>query len=145
MAAKRKKLSRPKTARKLVWLPVPDEFLDVMGELWNVRRNDGTIDEDVGFLRVVMTTIRRCPVATAGDSERAYDILQVFRSAEGDEAEYVELSQDDFDWMQRHFKEHSHKIWAAPDSAYLRKWLEDRVLEENPEEVDEQASAGTES
>ena len=128
----RKPSKRAAIAKQSVYLPIPEEFLNVMDEIWTVTLQDGP--EEANFLEVLIYTVRRLPVKDAGEAERALELLQVLKAAnEQEAAEYVELRQSDFDWMTRQFKEHAHKLWAAPDSALLRKWLDDNVRTREPE------------
>lgn len=143
---KKKQSKKATIARRSVFLPIPDEFLNVMDELWMIASPDGP--EEANCLEVLIHTIRRLPVKDAGEAERALEILQIFKTAnEQENAEYVEFYQADFDWMKSQFKEHAHKLWAAPDSAYLRKWLDDNVQikepAESPDGVAERVSVDT--
>ena len=118
---------------QFVYIPIPDEFLNVMDESWMITLQGGP--QEANLLEVLLYTVRRLPVKDAGDAERALEILQILKSANSQEdIEYVELRQTDFDWMKAQFKDHAHKLWAAPDSAYLRKWLEANVTTEEPKE-----------
>ena len=65
---------------------------------------------------------------------RTLELLQIFKAALDTDSDYVEVRKADFDWMQTHLKEHAHKFWAAPDSAFLRKWLEDNTTDRQPDD-----------
>lgn len=136
-----KKSSRKVTiAKQAVYLPVPDEFLNCLDEPWMVTLADGP--QEANCLEVLIYTVRRLPVKDAGEAERALELLQIFKAAnEQETVEYVELRQSDFDWMKIQFKEHAHKLWAAPDSAYLRKWLDDNIQTRIPD-IDKKSPDG---
>ena len=126
-------------AKQSVYLSIPDEFLNVMDEPWMITLQDGP--QEANCLEVLIYTVRRLPVKDAGEAERALEMLQILKAAnEQEDAEYVELRQADFDWMKAQFKEHAHKLWAAPDSAYLRKWLDNNVQTKEPQAIFEEAS-----
>jgi len=129
--ATRNKNKKP-VARQVVYLPIPDEFFNCMDEYWAITEKDGVHDE-CSLLDVLMYTIRRLPVKDAGEAERSLELLQVLKAADKQEADYVEFHHSDFDWIKSQFREHAHKLWAAPDSAYLRKWLEDNAQTKEPE------------
>jgi len=74
---------------------------------------------------VLLYTVRRCPVKTGEDAERALELFQALKEAEN--ANCIQLRKADFDWMLTHFHQMAHTVWLAPDSAYLRKWLRENV------------------
>ena len=105
----------------IVRLPIEQEFLDVMGEPWTASRDLAPM----GLRAVLQHTIRRCPVKTGGDAERAYDILKAVRASDNGA---IEMRKEEFDWMVVHFREMAHQVWLAPDAAYLVHYLEDHVV-----------------
>jgi hypothetical protein len=129
----RRKVSRKAAVDKFsVWLPIPEQFLTVMDDGWAITLQDG-IHSDIGLLQVLIYTVRRLPVKDAGDAERSLEVLQILKAADEDEAvEYLELRRTDYDWVINQLREHCHKLWAAPDSAYLRHWLQDNLLSNKP-------------
>ena len=105
----------------LVYLPVDEDFTDVVGEPWKTSRLDDALN-----LREVLThTVRRCPVNNGGDAERTYELLQAIRREESNG--FIELRKDDYDWMVAHIKETGHQVWLAPDAAHLVHYLQDHV------------------
>ncbi len=95
-------------------IPIPDNFLDMMGEPWR------TPTEVLGLREVLMLTLRRCPVQSGEDAERTLSILENVRDANGS----IHLSEREFKWMIEHFKNNAFRIWAPPDAAYLVRHLE---------------------
>jgi len=121
-------------ARQSVYLSIPDEFLNCMDEPWMVTLQGGP--QEANCLEVLMYTVRRLPVKDAGEAEHALEVLQILKAANSqDSVDYVELQQRDFDWLVAQFKDHAHKLWAATDSAFLRKWLSDSAQTKEPNEV----------
>ena len=120
--AQQKIESRPK-----VYLPVPDEFLDVMDQPWSVTQ--GGIE--AGYLpAILMHTVRSIPVKTGNDSIRTLDCFQAIKNTPDG---VIEMPRDDWDWMLSHFKDGGHMVWKAPDAAYLVRYLEKNVLQSPPE------------
>ena len=130
------KPKKAKVAKSFVYIPLPEEFLTAMGEPWMTAQSANSPPEELGTLDVLIISLRRLPVKDAGDAERTLELLQIFKAALDSDSDYVEVRKADFDWMQTHFKEHAHKFWAAPDSAYLRKWLEEHTTDKHPKDDD---------
>mgnify|MGYP001582538894 FL=1 len=118
------KATKKLEGRPKVYLPVPDEFLDIMGEPWSSMRAGVVTDMDLA--EVLMFTVRHAPVKTAGDVPRTLDIFNAINEASDGT---IEMVRDDWDWMLTHFKEMAHNVWKAPDSAYLVRWLEENVTD----------------
>ena len=111
--ALRKEASTPR-----VVVPVPEEFRDIVGEPWGARGST-----DLGFLDVLIYTVRHCPVKTVEESERGLDLVYALQAA----VEQIDLSKQDYDWLMGLLKEHAHNIWLPPDAAYLRRFIEQSV------------------
>ena len=107
-----KQLDRPK-----VRLPIPDEFLDIMGEPWVVIQNK--IPTTLDLADILMFTVRNASVKTGDDAIRTLDCFQTIKASNGT----IEMNRDDWEWMLAHFKETAHTIWKPPDAAYLVRWL----------------------
>jgi hypothetical protein len=115
--------------RPKVYLPVPEEFLDIMGEPWSSMRAGVITDMDLP--EVLMFTVRHAPVKNGGDALRTLDcFLSIKEAPDG----VIEMVRDDWDWMLSHFKEMAHNVWKAPDAAYLVRWLENNVQQTPPTE-----------
>ena len=130
--AKRRRETRAKrkaSSRTKVYIPIPDEFLDIDGEPWSLRG----VGDDLDLAEIIAHTVRRCPVKTGEDAERTLDIFMAIRDREED-AIYIEMSKSDFEWMISHFKEVAHQFWLAPDTRYLIRYLEDAKMTKPPEE-----------
>jgi len=114
-----------------IYIPIPEEWRDSMGDAWGIAR--GGVIEELDFIATLQWSIRKLPVKTAEDAERALDILQVTRAA----GDTLELRKDDYDWLITRFRESLHLIWSGPESALLRRYLETnssgRSLEIKPE------------
>ena len=119
-----------------VYIVVPEEFTDCMGDSWNSQTSEGIVQLD--FLDVLLFTIRRCPVPNAEDSERSYELIKTIRAAENG---YVELRRSDYDWMITQFKAHAHKLWTAPDAAHLRKVIEASLSAKKPDAKEDASHA----
>ena len=122
--SRQQKRTTGKAAKKLegrpkVYLPIPKEFLDIMGEPWQMLR-----DNQLDLVEVLMFTVRQCPVKTGGDALRTLDCFTAIKETPDG---VVEMARDDWDWMLAHFKEFSHNVWKAPDAAYLVRWLEQNI------------------
>ena len=123
--AKRKAASRTK-----VYIPIPEEFLDLEEEPWTLRGVEGELD----LVDVIAHTVRRCPVKTGDDAEHTLDIFQAIREQEDyDEKGYLEMPKADFEWMIAHFKEVAHGFWLPPDARFLIRYLENAKLTRIPE------------
>ncbi len=75
----------------------------------------------MGLKEVLIHTVRRAPVTTAEDSERALDVLTGLKEAD----DQIEMAWEDFDWMRSHVKALAFRVWAAPDAAYLGRYLDE--------------------
>ena len=128
-----KQTNKAKVSKSAIYIPLPDEFLNMLDEPWLMVKQ-GEKPEELSLLDILITTTRRLPVKDGGDAERTLELIQTFKAALKDEPDYIELRKADYDWMLTQFKDHAHKIWAAPDSAYLRRWLVDHVTEDTPTE-----------
>ena len=106
-------------ARPKVYLPVPEEFLDLMGDPWRGVQNSRVIEMDLPA--ILMYTLRQAPVKTGGDSIRTLECYQILKDTPDG---IISMPKDDWDWMISHFKEMAHQVWKAPDAAYLTRWLE---------------------
>jgi len=128
--AARLKATAPK---QLVYLPVPDEFLDIEGEPWSKLSKDRTLQE-MDLRGVLQHTMRECPVHVAGDVHKALDLFEAI----GDESTdgVITLSKDDYDWMMAHFREFIHTVWKAPDAAYLLRYLDNIKQDKAPHQED---------
>lgn len=119
------KARRPtQRVRSQVYIPVPNEWLDTVDTPWTVIEADGSRNE-LSLVECVIYTLRACPVTNVADAERSLDILLRLKEclhAKPPNGE-VDLYQDDFEWMVRLFRDHSWKIWRAPDAAYLCRYL----------------------
>ena len=121
------------STRSKVFIPIPDEFLDVDGEPWIVRGVDGDLD----LADVIAHTVRRCPVKTGEDAERTLDIFMAIRDRDGD-TDYIEMDTGDFEWMISHFKEVAHTFWMAPDARYLIRYLENVKMTKPPQQGEDE-------
>ena len=120
----KEKAKEEKIPRVYIPIPDPEEFLDVMGNPWTTQANQEPMD----MAEVLLHTVRYAPVKTAEDAERALDIVTTLKNADG----YIEMSQVDYEWMMRHLKETAHILWKAPDSAYLRRFIEKTKSHKKP-------------
>lgn len=110
--------------KEIVFIKVPDKFEDCIGGTWDIMQPNNQVEKDIGLVRVLITTIRRCPVKSGEDAERSLDLIRIFKKESDEKTGWIEVERDDFSWMLRIFKETAHQVWAAPDSAYLCEWLE---------------------
>jgi len=132
-----------------VWIPIPDEFLDLNDESWTLLRARGEIEE-MELVEVLRHTLRRTSGTTHGDGEKALDILNHLKQylpldhepKDGEEEpEVIQMSRDDFDWMQTQFKEQGGSVWTNADAAYLVRWLQNNVFNKDPREEDEEVAS----
>ena len=128
-----KKTNRAIVSTSAMYIPLPNEFLNMLDEPWILVKQD-ELPVELSLLDILIITVRRMPAKDHGESERALELIQTFKAAlSNDDAEYVEVRKADYEWMQGQFKAHAHKFWAAPDSAFLRKWLDDNTTDQMPE------------
>mgnify|MGYP001608533828 CR=1 FL=1 len=112
-----------------VCITVPVEFVDCMGGVWEGVRGAETFE--MGFVDVLLATLRRCPVTDVESSERSLEILQTIR---GTENGTIMLRRADYDWMLTQFRAHAHKMWTGPDAAHFRKVLEQSTTPQEKED-----------
>ena len=113
-----------------VYITAPELFTDCMGEEWTAKDGETGQVVTMDLLDVVLMTVRRCPVQTAEDGERALEIIQTIKSTTNGA---IELRRADYDWMMGQMKAHAHKLWSGADSAHLRKVVEAAVSSTPPE------------
>ena len=106
-----------------VALKIPDPWLDCMDKPWSLGSSDGV--EVLDFRHVVIHSLRRMPVQSGEDAERTLDILHVFK--DGAVSNVVVLDKTDYAWLTKHLREHAHRLWNAPDSALLVRYVSDGV------------------
>ena len=78
------------STNEMVYLSIPEAFLDASDDPWTIRRGNRIQQLKLGD--VIMHTLRAIPVATAGDSIRAYNIFMIFKHSNGS----VAFESDDF-------------------------------------------------
>jgi len=109
-----------------VYIPIEEEFLDVIGATWKTGSNSDALD-----LRDVLShTVFRAPVKTGEDSVRTLHLIEAINESENGA---IEFNKQDFDWMIAHFRETAHLVWAAPDAAFLLRHLETVKTQREPE------------
>mgnify|MGYP001569582655 CR=1 FL=1 len=106
-----------------VYITLEDEFLDCMGDSWQVQRSNGSLDK-LNFSGVLQYTLRRIPVKTVDDSDRSLEILRVIQQAEED---YLEIRNEDYEWFIARIREYGHVIWPWPDAALIREYLKEHT------------------
>lgn len=102
-----------------VYIPVQEEFLDVLGDSWKIGGSGGR--DDLNLREVLVHTIFRAPVKNGEDAKRTLECLEAINASDSGP---IEIRKDDFDWMIAHFKEMAFQVWAAPDAAFLVRHLE---------------------
>lgn len=132
--ADRKREEKAKERRR-IYIPIPDEFLDVEGDTWKTALPGSGVKE-LDFVGVLAHTIRRLPVKTGHDAERNLDILSSIKAV-GDNDKYLVLEEDDYNWMVEQMKEHGHLVWLAPDSAYLVRRVKNTSQTGKPKDFEE--------
>ena len=120
-------VKKAQTAREYRYIPIPEEFLDVMGEPWATPT-----DPNLGLTRVLTISIRRSPSKSNEEAERAYDVVKAILAAELEDAEYITLLKEDYEWVIAVLKAHAHTIWSGPDAVRLRKYIEEVVVSKLP-------------
>ena len=113
-----------------VYIKIPEQFTDCMGEGWTAKYAETGQVVTLGLLDVMLMTVRRCPTPTAEDGERALEIIQTIKATTNGA---IELRRADYDWMMAQMKAHAHKLWPGADAAHLRKTIEASVSSTPPE------------
>ena len=128
-AEKRAAKARERAAKKpKVWLPLPEgDFLNADDDSWKIRE-----EEPMDLPEILLYTLRQCPVKNGEDADRVHDLRILIKEAVETGAEELEILKEDFEWMLSHFKDMSHAVWLAPDSSFLRRYLDASVLKSKP-------------
>lgn len=134
MTTRQQRRAAEKTQKKIegrprVYLSIPEEFLNIMGQSWSAALGNNVV-MDMDLPEVLMFTVRHAPVKTGGDAMRTLDVFNALKEAPDG---VIEMTRDDWDWMIAHFKEFAHQVWKAPDAAYLVRWLEQNIQQSPPE------------
>jgi len=103
----------------MIYLAIPDPFLDSDEREWTLTRRNG-VQDVLGLQDVLLHTLRRCPVETGLDAMRVLDIREAVKHCVSG---YIALGENDWLWMIEHFKLHAHLVWLAPEAAYLVRYL----------------------
>ena len=114
------------STNEMVYLSIPEAFLDASDEPWTIRRGNRIQQLKLGD--VIMHTLRAIPVATANDSIRAHDIFMLCKHSNGS----VAFEPDDFTWMIEHFRANAHAVWNPVDAVFLVQYLETSVTHRTP-------------
>lgn len=132
------KARKKATSGKKVYLSIPEEFLDVMGEPWAIPSGRGESLE-LDFLEVLIQTIRQGRVQTIEEAERSLDLLSIVKEVNDDisEPSYIEFTRGDFDYMISHLRKTAHMIWLPPDAAFLIRYINEISTEEKPDNMRE--------
>ena len=128
-----KAAEKKKADREMAYFPFPEEFIDVEGDDWRARVPGG-LSEPLDMREVLRVSARGMPVKDAGDADRSLDVLEAI----GDETGgwYIAMTWSEWEWFQSQLREYAHTIWAAPDSAFLRRQLGKMVTKEQPAKPD---------
>lgn len=103
-------------------IPVPANFLDLDDNPWSA----GPQKQDMDLAQVIAHTVRFSPVARFDDAERGLAVIMAIKAHNGS----IALAEDDYDWLITQMKGNAHKVWLAPDAAYLVQYIESHVREE---------------
>ena len=122
------KEAKKREAERRVYFPVPDVFLDCVGEPWVEARGDQQLQ--LNLPGILLNLARRMPVRTAGDSETSLEVLQEIRAAEGEP--FLTFRPHNYKWFEDQLAEHAHNLLSGPDAAVLRHYLKDNKTETEP-------------
>jgi enoyl reductase-like protein len=127
MGANQRNRKESKQPHGIVSIPVPEEWLDCVGEPWMKTTRDGT--EEMDFQDVLLQTVRKCPVKTGEDAERALDVIGSIKNHDDG---HILLAESDYNWMLRLLKESAHQIWNPADAATLFRYVRDESEKDEP-------------
>lgn len=104
------------------YIPVPDPFLDVLGDRWRLSRAEGP--QEVGLVDILLHTVRRLPVHSMEDSERGLSLITAIRRGPDSDGR-LGLPTSDLKWMLHLLENNIDKtIWSPIDLLFLIRWLE---------------------
>jgi len=142
------KRSKAAVAKQASYIPVPDEFLNIVGEAWAYQGTLGLhickpgscpqidCEHDSALLDVLIHSVRRFEVKDLEGAHRSKDIVRLLQYANDEGFDWVEMSRNDFDWMKARLTEQI-RLWASADWAHLMEWLSNNVQTKEPKEPKE--------